>query len=135
MIGKLLSDHGVEFGIDPSDIGTWAASNSCAVAVNAFRIGYEQFGGVVPRFGVFFYGDITLRSDHDVSIPLFVSYAERDTWANKDRILRFVERLRERGGAVELEVHSSGSHAFDVMGENDETSRIIDASLSFMVAH
>jgi dienelactone hydrolase len=84
---------------------------------------------------VFFYGDIPLRSDHDVSIPVFVSYAKRDAWASEDRILRFVERLQERGGEVELEVHTSGSHAFDVMGENDETSRIIDSSLAFMVAH
>jgi acetyl esterase/lipase len=135
MIGKWLSEHGAEFGIDHSDIGTWAASNGCAVAANAFRAGHEQFGGVVPRFGVFFYGDIPLRSDHDVSIPVFVSYAKRDAWASEDRILRFVERLQERGGEVELEVHTSGSHAFDVMGENDETSRIIDSSLAFMVAH
>ncbi len=135
MIGEWLSEHGTEFGIDHSDIGIWAASNSCAVAANAFRAGHERFGGVVPRFGVFFYGDIPLRSDHDVSIPLFVSYAEKDAWADGDGISRFVERLQERGGNVELMVHTSGSHAFDVKGENDETSLIIASSLSFMVAH
>lgn len=134
-LGEWLIEHGTEYGIDPGDVGTWAASAGCAVGVDAFRAGDEHFGGVAPQFGVFFYGDIPLRSDHDAEIPLFVSYAERDVWADGEGIERFVDRLRERGGEVELKVHTTGSHAFDVKRENEETRRIIDSALSFMTAH
>jgi len=132
-VGQWLRSNGPDYGIDPADIGLWSASNSCGVAAGAFRTGTDRFGGIVPRFSVFFYGDIQLRSDHDVSIPLFVTCGERDSWADNDGIQRFVNRLRDRGGTVEFMVNSTGSHAFDVKDDTEETRAIVEAALAFMV--
>jgi acetyl esterase/lipase len=134
-IGEWVVEYGSDYGIDSQDVGLWSASSGCGVAADAFRVGGDQFGGVKPRFGVFFYGVIPLRSDQDVSVPLFVAYAQRDSHADCDEIERFIARYIEHGGTVESMVHSTKDHAFDVRGENEETSQIINAALSFMVWH
>ena len=132
VVGEWLKQNSVDIGVDSERIGTWSASDGCAAAIEEYQTGHQAFAGIRPYFGVFFYGDLMLKSDHDTSIPLMVVRVANDSWADGRLIERFVERLRERGGTVLFQTHQSGSHSFDTRGDSEETRRIIHETIEFM---
>jgi len=132
LMGEWLQKKASEIGVDVERLGTWSASNSCATAIEAYRTGHQALGGLSPSFGVFFYGDLTLKSDHDVTIPLMVVRVADDAWADSRLMERFVQRVVERGGTVQFLTHQTGSHAFDVKGDTEESREIMAATFEFM---
>ena len=131
-IGMWILAHANGYGVDPSRLGLWACSAGCDTAVRALQIGHEVLADIEPIFAVLYYGNLILRSTHSPSVPVFVALAQQDDGVDGTRVERFVAGLRELGGSVEFVTHTTGSHAFDVRGDNPETRAIIDQTLAFM---
>jgi acetyl esterase/lipase len=73
-----------------------------------------------------------LRADEDAFPPLLVAKAGRDTPEINEAIDRFVAAARRTRTKVELHVHATGSHGFEVLDHDARSRRIVRSTLDFL---
>ena len=142
MLGFLRSD-GPGLGIDPDRIGVWTCSGGSPFAlVSALR------ASPPVRCLVSYYGFLDLRhlrdrvdlavSDEDLAAaspaamvdqigdlpPTLVVKAGLDSPAINDSIDAYVAAVAPRQPAIQLLVHPSGHHAFDVLDDDATSGRV-----------
>jgi dienelactone hydrolase len=145
---------------DPADVGAavrYVRRNAARLGIDGSRLcvaGYSAgvgiamlaaLNGTAPslRCAVAYYGPLAselpqlsplaqLAAD---SVPTLVAKAGRDSaWLNRS-IDAFVAEARRLHAPVELLVHPSGRHAFDVGGPSARTEAIMRRTLAFLRAH
>lgn len=143
-----------QLGVDPDRVCLWSCSAGVPFGIStAFRRATQI------RCAVAYYGWLDLRGmrpelPSDVSDaalasasplaflesgvqvpPLLVVMAGMDRASINDSIDAFMTEARRSEAHVELLVHSSGRHAFDVLDDVDESRTIIEATIAFMKEH
>ena len=153
MLGFLRAD-GRSLGIDPDRIGLWTCSGGAPFAVvSALRasppvrclVSYYGFldlrhlaGRVDPAVGAEELAEaspaaVVARIAH--LPPTLVVKAGLDRPAINDSIDAYVAAVARRQPPIQLLVHTTGHHAFDVL-DDDETSRsIIASTIEFLSSH
>ncbi len=67
--------------------------------------------------------------------PTLILKAAIDRGPVKEGIDAFVGRASELGAPVQLLVHETGHHAFDVLDDDDRSREIIEATVRFLATH
>jgi len=152
VLGALRTD-GPRLGVDPARICVWTCSAGTPYGVVSALQAMPPIRCIVAYYG---YLDVRqLRdsadgpvSDADLAAasplalieareltelpPMLVAKAGADRPAINDSIVGFVTRAGQIGARIELLVHPTGRHAFDVLDEDQTSRAIIARTLDFM---
>ena len=125
--------EGGPLGIDGNRVGYFSSSDACHGILKNLRPENRGIPAPSALFAVFYYGDLLAYTGQDTNVSYFVVTVEGDTWVDNDKVLGFVEKMRDRGAEVVYENHESGFHGFEIATDNARTREILDDTMEFMI--
>ncbi len=157
---RWLREHADELGIDPERTFLWGASaGGQLAALAALDADAEPVAGVVCWYAITDFSVLDQRATdsfeahllggpigehrdlaaaassvghiHAGAPPFLLQHGEVDTWVPCDQSIRFAERLRAAGAAVDLEVVRGADHFFE--GAPD-VEAIFERAVGFLLA-
>lgn len=137
---------------DISDLITYIKDNADALNLDGKRICTFSFSrGVGLSFNeivntknysiksmVYYYGKIStgiLKSKTFSLPPALIVMAGRDRFFSPDCNDMFIKRARSLNNIVELIVHETGEHAFDIRKQDNRSVEIIKSTIDFILGH
>lgn len=151
-----LRDHAGELGIDPDRICLWTCSSGPPFALRtvlrekppyvrciavyygamSFAAFPEMHTRKVPAEVSAEFDLARYLSDHPEQVPpLLLAQAALDTPALNRTLTHFADTARQLGIPIELLVHDSGEHAFDLGSDTERSREIIRRTLEFFHQH
>ena len=142
-----------EFGIDPDrlcvwvfsagmPIGTWAAMHDAPPYVRCIVAYYgvmdlhsvrDRLPPDIPEEVLDEFSALRHLREHPHELaPIFIAKAGLDRPGLNASIDLFVDEARRLNARVELMVHETGRHAFDVLDDDERSREIIERTLKFI---
>jgi dienelactone hydrolase len=124
-------------GIDPDRLCVFAFSGGVPYGVAAAMRGSPAY----VRCIVAYYGDLDRPLSQwkeepvEQVAPLLIVMAAKDEAIPANRITPFVDYATAVGAQVELLVHPSGVHGFDMLNDDEQSRDIIKHTLEFLRVH
>lgn len=150
MLIEFVTNHGVELGIDPTRLGILASSGNtpvalanldssvrCAVMLYGFM--FDSNDRTVVADAAQQFGFANPNSQHamkriDEHVRMLIVRAGRDAFAGlNDTIDTFVATALARNLALTVINQPDAQHAFDLLDESEETKRVIEKIVEFLV--
>jgi acetyl esterase/lipase len=136
LIQHIRSNAGT-LGIDPDRLCVFAFSGGVPYGVAAAMRGSPPY----VRCIVAYYGDLDRPLSQwkegpvEQVAPMLIVMAARDEAVPANRITPFVDYATAAGAHVELLVHPSGVHGFDILNDDEQSRDIIKKTLQFFQTH
>ena len=73
-----------------------------------------------------------IKNNKGFSVPTFIAKAGLDRININKSIDLFYNELEKMNTAVQYEEHKNGKHGFDIFNNDDESKRIIKATINFL---
>jgi dienelactone hydrolase len=124
-------------GIDPDRLCVFAFSGGVPYGVAAIMRGSHDY----VRCIVAYYGDLDRPLSQwkeepvEQVAPMLIVMAAKDEAVPANRITPFVDYATAAGAQVELLVHPSGVHGFDMLNDDEQSRDIIKHTLEFLRVH
>jgi len=139
---QYVRQHADTLQINPDRLGVFAFSAGAAATLNPILAG--DGSPEYLRCLVVYYGDLTLPLNRVFALekattahfaPILLVKGGKDENVSPELIDMFVQQATTKGIQVELLVHPTGVHGFDVLNDDDQSREIIKKTIAFLQAH